>query len=407
MAEVPAGVRNLFRGALIIFVITVVIGVLNGTDIWNPPQNTLLTHVHAGTLGWITLSVFAAAIWMFGRGSNSNPGPMATFSIVAMSLYVFAFWSGDIFNTTESIQRPIGGTLAFVSIVWVFVWVLRQKRGEKYTVAEFGMALAVLFLLLGAVLGVLLGLQLADVQVVAGEAGTRLGDAHPAAMTIGYVVLAMLAVLEWRLLGDSAPSMGKARAGVTQMVLMFFAGLFSMLGLLFNLEPLLILSTPLQVIGLVIFLWRMRKELAPARWGGDMSGVMFRTAAIGLIVAVAFTAVVVNKFIALGDDVSDEAFEDLLPYLLALDHTTFVLVVTNAIFGLLAVISVVTQLSNRIIYYGLNVGAIGFIIGLVSESAPLKRIFTPILGVALLFGIYVYLTARPLAPAPLAGADIT
>lgn len=138
-----------------------------------------------------------------------------------------------------------------------------------------------------------------------------------------------------------------------------------------------------------------------------MSGVMFRTAAIGLIVAVAFTAVVVNKFIALGDDVSDEAFEDLLPYLLALDHTTFVLVVTNAIFGLLAVISVVTQLSNRIIYYGLNVGAIGFIIGLVSESAPLKRIFTPILGVALLFGIYVYLTARPLAPAPLAGADIT
>lgn len=109
----------------------------------------------------------------------------------------------------------------------------------------------------------------------------------------------------------------------------------------------------------------------------------------------------------MGDEVSDEAFEDLLPYLLALDHTTFVLVVTNVIFGLLAVVSVVSQLSNRIIYYGLNVGAVGFIVGRVSESAPLKRVFTPILGLTLLFGIYIYLTAKPLAPAPLAGADIT
>jgi hypothetical protein len=275
--------------------------------------------------------------------------------------------------------------------------VLRQKKGEMYNVAEFGMALAILFLLLGAILGVLLGLQLADIEVVSGDAGTRLGDAHPAAMTIGYVVLAMLAILEWRFRGEGAPRMTEAKAGVVQMVLMFLAGLFGMLGLLLDLQPLLMISTPFQVIGLLIFLWRMRKDLAPSSWGGDMSGVMLRTAALGLIVAVAFTAVVVNKFIALGDDVSDEAFEELFPYLLALDHSTFVLVVTNVIFGLLAVASSVSEASNRIIYWGLNIGAVGFIVGLVAESSTLKRIFTPILGLALLYGIFVHLTAKPAA----------
>src|SRR5690606_41134195 len=55
------GVRLLLRGALVIFVITVVIGILNGLDVWDVPHHTLLTHVHSGTLGWITLGVFGAA----------------------------------------------------------------------------------------------------------------------------------------------------------------------------------------------------------------------------------------------------------------------------------------------------------------------------------------------------------
>jgi predicted membrane protein len=70
-------------------------------------------------------------------------------------------------------------------------------------------------------------------------------------------------------------------------------------------------------------------------------------------------------------------------------------VVTNVIFALLAAASVVSETSNRIIFYGVNVGAIGFIVGLVSESSTMKRIFTPILGLTLLYGIYVHLTAKP------------
>ncbi|MGA8040117.1 MAG: hypothetical protein WCA93_08430 [Acidimicrobiia bacterium] len=394
MEAAPAGVRNLFRAALVIFVITVVIGILNGTDVWDPPRNTLLAHVHAGTLGWITLSVFGAAIWMFGQPNDAKTGNMAMYCIVALSLYVLAFWSGDIFNTTESIQRPIGGTLAFIAITWVFVWVVRSKRGESWNVAEFGMGLALFFLLMGAVLGVLLGLQLADVEVVSAENAPRLGDAHPAAMVIGYVVLAMLAIIEWRIRGRSTPLIGDAKAGVVQMVFMFLAGLFGMLGFLLDTQGLLIANTPLQIAGLLIFLWRLRKELAPAQWGGGIERVMIRTAILGLVAAVVLTAIVVQKFVSTsGDD--DAVFAVIQPYLLALDHTTFILVVTNVIFAMLTAASAVSEISSKVIYWGINVGAVGFVIGLITESAPLKRTFTPILGLALLYGIYLHLTAKP------------
>lgn len=396
-ATPPPGVRNLFRAALVIFVITVVIGILNGTDLWDPPRNTLLTHVHAGTLGWITLSVFGAAIWMFWQESDAGSARLANFSIVAVSLYVLAFWSGDLLDTTESIQRPIGGSLTFIAIAWMFVWAMQRKRRTNWNVAEFGMGLALFFLLIGGLLGVLLGLQLADVEVVAPENAGRLGDAHPAAMVIGYVVLAMLAVIEWRLRGNQTPRVSRARAGAVQMILMFLAGLFGMLGFLLDTEGLLIASTPLQVVGLLIFLWRMRRELAPSKWRAGAEALMLRASIVGLVVAVVLTAVVVNKFVSAGDVDEDALFSELMPYLLALDHSTFVLVVTNAIFAMMTAASAISEKSNRVVFYGVNIGVVGFIVGLITESTPLKRTFTPILGLALLYGIYLYLTAKPVS----------
>lgn len=102
------GVRLLLRGALVIFVITVVIGILNGLDVWDVPHHTLLTHVHSGTLGWITLGVFGAAGAMLTRSGESIRS-MAVFGVVSMAAYILAF--GSVEFTTGSIQRPIGGIL--------------------------------------------------------------------------------------------------------------------------------------------------------------------------------------------------------------------------------------------------------------------------------------------------------
>ena len=386
MGAMPSGVRNLFRAALVIFVITVVIGILNGTDLWEVPENTLLTHVHAGTLGWITLSIFGGAMWMFGSAGDRSSNTLANFSIVALALYVLAFWSVDV--TTSSIQRPIGGTLAFIAIVWVFVWVMRAHRGRAWTVAEYGMALSLFFLVIGAVLGIALGLQLAEVEIVAPENAEQLGGAHPAAMVVGYVILAGTALIEWLLRREDTPSLSGSRAGVVQMTLIFLAGVLAMLGVLLDNEAMLQANVPLEVVGVLILVWRLRSYLAPSQWGGSVTGTMARTAVLGLIIGIALFAYVVSLF------VSGAEFEEISPWLIAVDHINFIMVMTNLIFAMMAVGSLVSESANRLIYWGANIGVLGFAVGIFTENSTLKRIFTPILGLALLYGIYTYLTAQ-------------
>ena len=387
MGAMPSGVRNLFRAALVIFVVTVVIGILNGTDLWEPPRNTLLTHVHAGTLGWITLSIFAGAIWMFGSVEDKSSNLLANLTIAALGLYVLAFWSVDL--TTSSIQRPIGGTLAFITIVWMFVWVLRSHRGKKWTVTEYGMALALLFLVIGAVLGVALGLQLAEIEIVSPENADALGGAHPAAMVVGYVILSGVALVEWLIRGGRGPSLGESKAGAVQMTLIFLAGLLAMLGVLLDNDAMLQANVPLEVIGLLILVWRLRSFLAPSQWGGTLPGTMARTAVLGLIVGVALFTYVVSLFVS-GADFEDE----IIPVLVAVDHINFIMVMTNLIFAMMASASLVSTAANRLIYWGMNIGVAGFAVGLFTETAEVKRVFTPILGLSLLYGIYTYLSAK-------------
>ncbi|MGH8943228.1 MAG: hypothetical protein ACRDWF_10460 [Acidimicrobiia bacterium] len=118
----PSGVRNLFRAALVIFVITVVIGILNGTDVWEPPRNTLLTHVHAGTLGWLTLSIFAGAILMFGSPEDRSSNAVANFSIVALNA------------TLKRIFTPILG----LSLLYGIYTYLTAKEARPAVTEEVG-----------------------------------------------------------------------------------------------------------------------------------------------------------------------------------------------------------------------------------------------------------------------------
>ena len=388
MGAAPPGTRNLFRAALVIFVITVVIGILNGTDLWDPlPRNTILAHVHAGTLGWITLAVFGGAIWMYGSPDDKSTARLANFSILAVSLYVLAFWSVDLTKPTN-IQRPIGGTLAFIAMVWMFVWAMRKKRGSGWNVAELGMGLALSFLVLGAVLGVLLGLQLADVQIVAPENASQLYDAHPGAMVAGFVILAGLALIEWLMPGREAPAIGDSKMGVVQMLLLYVAGLLLVSGFLFDVEPLLNVAGAFQLVGAFVLVGRFRHQLAPSQWGGAPINQFVRTALVGMLVTVGLVLYLISQI------ASGKEFEELLPVALAFDHINFIMVLTNLIFAMLILSSDVADKVNRVVFWGVNIGVAGFAVGLLTESATLKRTFTPILGVTLLYGIYTHLTAK-------------
>ena len=107
-------IRLLLQSALLIFAYTVVIGILNGTDLVEFSHKQLLTHVHTGTLGWITTSVFAGALWLFGaipgtgmRDSLARTLPMAT--VVGVLAYNVAF-----LLTAGSARPTIGGFMFLV-----------------------------------------------------------------------------------------------------------------------------------------------------------------------------------------------------------------------------------------------------------------------------------------------------
>ncbi|HZD24089.1 MAG TPA: hypothetical protein VE569_11920 [Acidimicrobiia bacterium] len=388
MQAAPPGVKRLFRAALLIFVITVVIGIMNGTDLWDPlPRNTVLAHVHAGTLGWITLAVFGAAIWMYGSPDDDSATALANYSIVALAIYVLAFWSVDLTKPTN-IQRPIGGTLAFIAMIWMFVWAWRRMRNQSWDVAKLGMMLALGFLVFGAILGVLLGLQLADVEIVDPSNANQLYDSHPGAMVAGFVVLAGLALIEWLMPGRRVPSLGESKMGVVQMLLLFFAGLFLVAGFAFDTDPLTQSAGAFQTLGALVLIGRFRKELAPSQWGGPPVNQFVRMAIVGLIVVVVLVVYLISQLS------SGAEFEDFANIAIAFDHINFIMVMTNLIFAMMILSSVVSEAANRLIFWGLNIGVAGFAVGLIAESAAIKRTFTPILGITLLYAIWRYSTAE-------------
>jgi hypothetical protein len=175
---VPRDVVPLLFAAMAIFVVTVVMGILNGTDLMELPHGALLAHVHSGTLGWITLSIFAAAAWILGTAGM--PRLLRDGSIAAVVLYVAAFWI-DI-----NAIRPVAGVLTLAAIVWFAVWAFRARGGHAFTVPSLAITLAAINLVIGGFLGVVLGLAHAGLFDISSE----LAGAHPAMMVVGYLILA-------------------------------------------------------------------------------------------------------------------------------------------------------------------------------------------------------------------------
>jgi hypothetical protein len=407
--------RTLYITALIIFVITVVIGILNGTDIFafgrgeglveveeGLGRRLLLTHLHAGTLGFITLAVVAGAMRMFTEGAG--PGETARSSgrgvgvamAVSIGAYVIAF------ATTTGILRPIAGTLVFLAVGWLFVWVVRQMRGRPITVPQLAVFGALISLVIGAIFGILLGIFVSEGSIpgVSEDMGPRIGGAHPGTMVVGYLILAGLGLIEW-LITDRQRPIRTNRWGVVQVAVVFLAGMAVLIGILADNFQIAAINVPFEVIGVVIFLVRMRRELSPSRWGASVSGLYGRLAIIWLIAAIVALAVIIVGIVS--ETYAD--FEDLpTGLLLAFDHMNFIGVMTMVTFGLIVAAIGRNGRSDRLIVGAINVGLLLFVLGLLLDQAVLKRIGTPVLGIALLWGIWFYVRQLRATPDPVAVA---
>ncbi|HVR33558.1 MAG TPA: hypothetical protein VMS74_12745 [Acidimicrobiia bacterium] len=392
MADHPlrASVDLLFRSALVIFLVTIVIGILNGLDVWDPTRELILTHVHAGTLGWITLSVIGVALLMFGETADSKAVQaarnMSMGLVAATVLYVVAF------ATTTGILRPVAGTLMLVAIVWAFVWTAGRWSSTPRTVPALALFLAMISLVIGAVLGVILGLFIArgEVPGLDAETAANLGGAHPPAMLTGYLLLAGIAVAEWRL-SDRQAMTSESKLGAGTAWILFAAGILFNLAFILDIEALIQVASLLQVIAVIAFVSRMWRFLTPAAWRGAGVSVYAKLAVVYLVIGVALLVYVVQLFV--GGELNPETGEGPVGVLIAFEHAMFLGVMTNALFAGLA-LGLAYDTAQRAVVWSVNVGLAGFLVGLVTDQQVLKRIATPIMGLALIMAVVVFLRPR-------------
>lgn len=388
--------RITFSASMLLFVVTIVIGILNGLDLWEPDHDSLIGHVHAGTLGWITLGVTGIAFLMFSKGRDvseaeaSRATTLAWAMVGSITLYAGAFFLGDsLFD--DRIQRPIVGSLLFVVVIWFFTWLLQAHKAYRgATPYRLGFVLAWISLMIGAVLGVALGLYTSNGSVpgLSDDVAARFAEAHPPAMVIGYLLLAGFAVIEWLLHGDNQ----KARPATIMMWLLFAAGVIINIGFISGKdEELAGPANLLMIVAVIMMLWRSRDQLKPSGWKGAGVGAFPRISLGFLVFYMVLLTILVSWII--GEKVDFDALtasqEGLL---LAFDHTMFIGVMTNALFGVLAVNlrSDKAKLANKVLLWGVNIGIIGFATGLITTTQVLKQIFTPLMGLALLHGLSIY-----------------
>ena len=408
-----------FQYALIIFTLTVLLGLANASQIFGAlDRATLLTHLHSGTLGWITMGVIGIAIWMFAR-RNEDLGAAIMLSGLGTAAYVMAFWSGVF------ILRGVFGLaeLAIIVYWWWFVYTRARAEGgiARLDIPKLSVLLGLTTLVIGSTLGVIVQVLLATGNAL--PTGADLVGAHASAQTGGYLVLVAAGFAEWQLIGGS----GRPTLGLAQVYLLFVGGLVLSASLLLSAslpaaaaQALPGLATLLTLAGILIAAYRVGRAALAAPWMAPTGVRHIAIVVPFLILAVVLQAILVQQFIAAQGDFTQVS----IGLLHALDHAYFVGVMTNAIFGAILVVSRergTATLSNvperprvwpwadDVIFWGLNVGAAAFIaVLIIIGSGEAKPAFThpvafvaPIMGLAALLGIVTYLVRMLGMPAAL------
>ena len=394
-------VTRALQYALAIFTLTALIGVANATKVFGTlSRDTILAHVHSGTLGFITMAAFGVALWIFGGGTSTAASRNVLISALATVAYILAFWSGNL------PARAVFGGLELAVIVGWWWWIFSQVRSTGFghlDIPRLSVFLAFTTLIVGSTLGVSIQVILATGGQV--PTGIDLIGGHAVAQVSGYLVLMAVAVGEWRLRLDNG---ARSRSGLTQTYLLFLAGLAAAFGVTLGIVPLLLGTNLFYVIAAGIFVVRARRGLMSARWGEGGAGRHLAIAVPFLVVNVVLLTTLIATFATAQGDPTKIP----LGLIVAYDHTTFVGVLANIIFGTALALSAGDTRwawADHVVFWLLNLGAIGFISVLVfaGYDSDLVKVTAPVMGVGALLGILVFsLRLGSVSTEPMAAASM-
>ena len=402
-------VRAMLQVAMAVFAYTIAIGILNGLDLMEFSRTQLLSHLHGGTLGWMTLALLAASVWLFAvEGSrtaaqaarpdagtsgeagaagaagaaDSSPGTvrgLASLACVAIPLYVLAF------ATTTGFLRPVAGMLTLATLAGFAVWAFSRARHVVLTVPRLLVLLGLAGSLIGGLFGVTNGLAIALDWRWLPE---TFFAAHAVTMEVGFVIPAALGFAEWGL-RRGQPDEPATRSGRLQVGLFAFAFVW-MLGLILaDQSELAGTGVLFAIIGVVVFYvrtWRVLRS-TPLTVRGHARHALAGGVLIGVTLVYVFVAIQ-----AAGGDFEQMARGQVLSFI----HLMAVGGTTNALLAFVLYLSgrvVTSGPVDDLVFWGVNVGLVGFVVGLTAEVTGLVMAFVPVMGLALLLAIAVHLVA--------------
>jgi hypothetical protein len=384
-------VRLMLQAAMLIFVYTIGVGILNGLDIVEFNRRMLLAHLHGGTLGWMTLAILSATLWLFSMDSPmSETGKkfargLAYLAPIAIAGYVLAF------GTTFGIVRPIAGIATLTLLIGFAVWAFARSRSATLNVPQLFVLVGLTSSVLGGSFGVLNGLALARGW---DWVPSSFFDAHPGTMEIGFVIPVAMGLAEWGMrrnqMDQPAPLWGFIQVG-----LMFAAFAVILAAILAEADAMVGIGTLIAVVAVIVFFVRMWPH-ADSIWFVTRGPERHALAAgVMLGVTIAYITVIIN--------LAQGVFEDIpRGQTLAFIHLMAVATTTNAILAFVVFLSSRVRplgLVDDVIFGGINIGVIGFVIALTLDVTPMVHLFVPIMGSSLLLAIGVHLVALGKRPA--------
>jgi hypothetical protein len=249
--------RVIFLASALLFLANIYFGFDNALTAGLIPRWQILVHLHAGTLGWITLSMFALAIWMHTGDRDVSPTyvrriiRLSWLAIGVFAGYVLSFGLAFAYGRPFTYLMPVFGISASL-LIWTFAIysVVQLKRQPVATTTQLLITTALLVAAFGSSMGVLLGLEYIVGSFIPGA--DRIG-VHAAAMD-AYILLSGATIIEAFLQKDLTKRW--SWSGMALALVWGLSGLVLIPALLFSILPLAMISVPLLLLGLVIFLAR-------------------------------------------------------------------------------------------------------------------------------------------------------
>ncbi|MHA2030013.1 MAG: hypothetical protein ACW99A_09300 [Candidatus Kariarchaeaceae archaeon] len=418
-AELKDQIQLSFLEAMVIFVFTIFIGILNALDLVDFNRAELLFHLHSGTIGWLSLSAVTLLVWYFTGERDLDDESLTMAKDVLkqaqriIPFYVVFFYLGFTLADGSKLLRiaslgdgsdwffillVIGalGAIYVFGYAFYFGYVELGKTDLK-TTPHYLFLGAMLTSTYGGIFGMILEIQnLVGQNFYDADAGQDGVAAHAAAMEAGYLFMFIAAVLEWQIIGSKMEKI--SLGGYIQTGALFLAGFTVAIGAGFNLEPLLMLNLPLLLAGSALVVVRVFIKIDPKSIIGTKPDRFYIPAAIGLVFSIVFFMYLISEIIGAEDP--NDLFESAWIGGLALAniHMLFIGGTTAAIFASLLVMvneaDTEYKMVENIGFAATYIGLIGFVITLIYRGDLLENdpnADEPNTNIAALMGVGLYM----------------